>query len=72
MEKLGDKILEFIQNRDKKEESTASRNIHIRFGNEVEEIEQILTNLLQKNKISKFYDKQYQEYRYTAKKVVEE
>lgn len=66
MKKIEDRILEFIQNRHKHEESTSSRNIHIRFGIEIEEIEKILESLLQGNRISKFYDNQYQENRYIS------
>lgn len=57
-------ILEFIQNRYKKDESTASRHIHIRFDIEIIRIEKILEILAQKNKISKCYDISYQEDRY--------
>ncbi len=57
-------ILEFIQNRYKKDESTASRHIHIRFDIEMTQAEKILETLSQKNKISKYYDTSYQEDRY--------
>ncbi len=57
-------ILEFIQNRYKKGESTASRHIHIRFDIEIPDAEKILDILSQKNKISKYYDTSYQEDRY--------
>jgi sugar-specific transcriptional regulator TrmB len=57
-------ILEFIQNRHTKDESTASRHIHIRFDIEIIRIEKILEILAQKNKISKYYDISYQEDRY--------
>jgi alpha-D-ribose 1-methylphosphonate 5-triphosphate diphosphatase PhnM len=57
-------ILEFIQNRHKKDESTASRHIHIRFDIEMTQAEKILETLSQKNKISKYYDTSYQEDRY--------
>ncbi len=57
-------ILEFIQNRHKKGESTASRHIHIRFDIEIPDAEEILDILSQKNKISKYYDTSYQEDRY--------
>ena len=65
MEKdLENKILEFVQNRFKKGESTASRHIHIRFGMEIEDAEKILRLLSEKETISKNYDKEYQEIRY--------
>ena len=57
-------ILEFVQNRDKIDESTTPRHIHIRFGLEMSRAENILETLTQKNKILKFYDKDYQENRY--------
>ncbi len=60
-------ILEFVQNRYKKEESTCSRHIHIRFDIEILQAEKILETLSQKNKISKYYDKDYQENRYVPK-----
>ena len=65
MEKnVENQILEFIQNRYKKDEATASRHIHIRFDIEILEAEKILESLSQKNKISKYYDEDYQENRY--------
>lgn len=63
-EKLENQILEFIQNRHNKEESTASRHIHIRFDIEMLHAQKILETLSQKNKISKYYDKDYQEFRF--------
>jgi alpha-D-ribose 1-methylphosphonate 5-triphosphate diphosphatase PhnM len=63
-ENVENQILEFIQNRHKKDEATASRHIHIRFDIEILEAEKILERLSQKNKISKFYDEDYQEDRY--------
>ena len=72
MDNLEKKILVFIQNRYKKGESTSSRNIHIRFGNEIDEIEIILEKLFEKNQISKYYDSQYQEERYLPISVVKE
>jgi len=63
-ENTENQILEFIQNRHKKDESTASRHIHIRFDIEIPDIEKILDILSQKNKISKYYDTSYQEDRY--------
>ncbi len=65
IENLEEQILEFIENRQKKEESTASRHIHIRFGLEIIEVEKILASLTKKTKISKYYDKDYQEDRFT-------
>ena len=63
-ENTENQILEFIQNRHKKDESTASRHIHIRFDIEIPDVEKILDILSQKNKISKYYDTSYQEDRY--------
>jgi sugar-specific transcriptional regulator TrmB len=63
-ENTENQILEFIQNRHKKDESTASRHIHIRFDIEIIQAEKILETLSQKNKISKYYDASYQEDRY--------
>jgi alpha-D-ribose 1-methylphosphonate 5-triphosphate diphosphatase PhnM len=65
-ENIKNQILEFIQNRHKKGESTASRHIHIRFDIEIIDAERILETLSQKNKISKYYDTSYQEDRYTS------
>jgi alpha-D-ribose 1-methylphosphonate 5-triphosphate diphosphatase PhnM len=61
---IENQILEFIQNRHRKDEATASRHIHIRFDIEIIEAEKILESLSQKNKISKYYDEDYQESRY--------
>ena len=61
---LENQILEFVQNRHKKNESTASRHIHIRFDIEILDAEKFLESLTLKNKISKFYDEDYQEDRY--------
>jgi ribosomal protein S25 len=58
------RILEFVQNRHKIDESTAPRHIHIRFDLEMSRAENVLETLTQKNKILKFYDKDYQENRY--------
>ena len=65
IENLEHQILEFIENRHKKGETTASRHIHIRFGLEIPEAEKILESLTEKTKISKYYDKDYQEDRFT-------
>lgn len=62
---LEKKILEFVQNRHKKGESTASRHIHIRFDIEISEAEEILEKLATDSKISKSYDEEYQENRYS-------
>jgi len=72
MNDLETQISEFIINRYKKGESTAPRHIHIRFGTEIDNIEKILEKLLNKDQISKYYDGQYQEDRYTSKKPVKE
>ena len=72
MERLEKSIFYFIQNRNKNEESTSIRNIHIRFGMDMKEIELILEEFLEKNLISKYYDEQYQEERYIPKSTVKE
>jgi hypothetical protein len=61
-------IVEFIKNRTEQNESTASRHIHRRFDISMEESEQILIDLSKKERIEEFYDKEYQENRYTFKK----
>ena len=63
-------ILEFVNSRDQKGESTASRHIHIRFGMDIENAEQILHKLAEIGKISKKYDEQYQEDRYSSNDAV--
>jgi hypothetical protein len=65
VENLECQILEFIENRHKKGEATASRHIHIRFGLEITEVEKILESLIEKTKISKYFDENYQEDRFT-------
>jgi predicted transcriptional regulator len=67
-EKLEKIIFEFIKNRTNQKESTASRHIHRRFDVDMKKAEQILTNLSEKKLIKEFYDKEYQENRYTLKK----
>ena len=62
---LEEQVLEFVQNRHKKGESTASRHIHIRFDIEIPEAEEILEKLATNGKISKSYDEEYQENRYS-------
>ena len=62
---LEEQVLEFVQNRHKKGESTASRHIHIRFDIEIPEAEEILEKLTTNGKISKSYDEEYQENRYS-------
>ena len=61
-------IFEFIKNRTDQNESTTSRHIHRRFDIDMEQAEQILTDLSEKKLIEEFYDKEYQENRYTLKK----
>lgn len=63
--KLNPQILEFIKNRYKKGETTASRHIHIRFDIEIEQAEEVLDNLAKLGKISKSYDEEFQEFRYS-------
>ena len=62
---LEEQVLEFVQNRHKKGESTASRHIHIRFDIEISWAEEILEKLATNGKISKSYDEEYQENRYS-------
>lgn len=67
-EKLEKTIFEFIKNRTEQNESTASRHIHRRFDIPMVQAELILTSLSEKKSIEEFYDKEYQENRYTLKK----
>ena len=67
-EKLEKIIFEFIKNRASQKESTTSRHIHQRFDVDMEKAKQILTDLSEKKLIEEFYDKEYQENRYTLKK----
>lgn len=66
-ESLQDTILEFIKNRAKDNESTASRHIHRRFDIPMEEADQILSKLADKNTVEEFYDEEYQENRYSIR-----
>ena len=59
-----EKILEFIKNRSEINETTATRHIHRRFGIVEEEIEKILEELFDDNKLKKIYDEEYQENRF--------
>lgn len=70
-EETESQIYEFIKNRQYKGESTASRHIHIRFDIEIAKIEKILNSLIQKEMISKLYDKEYQEDRFAPIPVKE-
>jgi hypothetical protein len=63
-ENIENQILKFVQNRYKIDEATAPRHIHIRFDLDISQVENLLETLSEKNKISKFYDKDYQENRY--------
>ena len=69
-QELEAQVLEFVDNRQQKGESTASRHIHIRFGIDIENAGQILDKLAENGKISKKYDEQYQEYRYSPNDAV--
>lgn len=60
-------ILEFIRNRAKQNESTASRHIHRRFDIPTEKVEEILSKLKEKSIIDEIYDEEYQENRFTLK-----
>lgn len=70
-EDLEFQMFEFIKNRHEKGETTASRHIHIRFDVEIDKIEEILCILLNKGIISKSYDKEYQEDRFSPLPVKE-
>ena len=59
-----EKILEFIKNRSGINETTATRHIHRRFGMPEEEVEKIVNELFDENKIKKIYDEEYQEKRF--------
>jgi alpha-D-ribose 1-methylphosphonate 5-triphosphate diphosphatase PhnM len=65
-QEIESQVLEFVESRHKKGETTASRHVHIRFDTEIENAEQILQKLAQNGKISKKYDEQYQEDRYSS------
>ena len=67
MEENFDHILEFVQNRHKKGESTSPRHVHIRFDIEITRAAKILDAFSQEDEISKYYDKDYQEDRYLPK-----
>ncbi|MFQ5496526.1 MAG: hypothetical protein ACE5DU_01425 [Nitrosopumilus sp.] len=62
--KLQEIIYEFVKNRTKQNETTASRHIHRRFDIPMVQAEEVLKNLTDKNKIEKIYDKEYDELRY--------
>ena len=64
---LESQILEFVQNRYKNGESTATRHVHIRFDIEISQAEEILEKLTAKGFVAKSYDKEYQETRYSKK-----
>ena len=66
-ESLQTTILEFIKNRTKDNESTASRHIHRRFDIPMEKADQILSKLADEKIIEEFYDEEYQENRYSIK-----
>jgi hypothetical protein len=62
---IGNQIFEFVQNRHEKGESTSPRHIHIRFGIEISQAEEHLSKLCMEGRITKYYDEDYQEYRYS-------
>ncbi|MFB5614513.1 MAG: hypothetical protein ACE5RI_05370 [Candidatus Nitrosomaritimum yanchengensis] len=70
-EEIESQMYEFIKNRHGKGETTSSRHIHIRFDIEIAKIEEILNKLVQKEMISKLYDKEYQEDRFSPIAVKE-
>ena len=59
-----EKILEFIKNSSGINETTTTRHIHRRFGIPEEEVEKIVNELFDENKIKKIYDEEYQEDRF--------
>lgn len=59
-------IFEFIKNRSEINETTATRHIHRRFAIADDEIEKILEEFFDENKIKKIYDEEYQENRFTV------
>jgi len=61
------KILEYIINRHQNNESTALRHIHRRFDLDYDASEKILLDFLRTNLIYKFYDNEYEEYRFLPK-----
>ena len=61
------KILEFIINRHRNNESTAIRHIHRRFGLDYDESKKIISEFLSDNLIYEFYDDEYEEYRFLPK-----
>jgi hypothetical protein len=61
-------IFEFVKNRSIQNESTTSRHIHRRFDIPIDEAEIILKEMLANNIVEEFYDKEYQENRYSIKK----
>ncbi len=63
-ENIKETILVFIKNRSEINETTATRHIHRRFGIPEEEIDNILDELFEENKIKKIYDEEYQENRF--------
>ena len=67
-EELEERISQFIKNRyQQKNESVSIRFIHIRF--EVDEIiiEQVLEKMVRSGIISKYYDENFEEFRYKPK-----
>lgn len=63
-ENVKETILIFIKNRSEINETTATRHIHRRFGMPEDEIDNILNELFEENKIKKIYDEEYQENRF--------
>ena len=61
-------IFEFVKNRSIQNESTTSRHIHRRFDIPIDEAQIILKEMLANNIVEEFYDKEYQENRYSIKK----
>ena len=59
------KIFEFILNRQQNGESTALRHIHRRFDLDYPDVEIIISDLLKTSLIYKFYDDDYEEYRFS-------
>lgn len=67
-EELEERILQFVKNRyQQKNESSSIRFIHIRFELKEDIIEQILEKLVKSGMILKYYDQDFEEFRYKPK-----
>jgi hypothetical protein len=66
-EELEKIITEFLKNRAKQGESTATRHIHRRFDIPIDKAEEIMASLSEKKLVEEYYDNEYQEKRYRIK-----